>query len=133
MPGMRSGKPGMPGMGRRGMMSGMGRRRAFSPERAERMKLRLGLVKRLQKAAFDPGSAAMIAIGGLKDDVRRKQEDIAEDLETTLAKTKTLGLRNAIRMTLKDIYKKQGQDEKVLQHLRTMLAENDAAIQDKED
>ena len=72
----------------------------------------------------------MIAIGDLKDAVRRKPKEIIEDLETRLKKTKTLGLRNAIRLTLKDLYKAQGADEKVLDHLRTMLAENDAALQE---
>ena len=66
------------------------------------------------------------------DDTRnrsRKPKEVIEDLEAVLTKTKTLGLRNAIRMTLKDLYKGLGEDEKVLEHLRAMLAECDQALQ----
>ena len=94
-----------------------------------RMNMMMEMLERLKHTCFDPTSAGIVAIGGLKDDVRRKPAEIIKDLEDTLGKTKTLGLRNAIRMSLKDIYKAQGEDEKVLQHLRAMLAENDAAIQ----
>lgn len=91
------------------------------------------LLERMSHACFDEVMASMIAIGGLKDDVRRKPEDVAKDLEAQLKSTKTLGLRNAIRMTLKDIYKAQGNDEKVLGLLRATLAECDKAIQEERD
>ena len=64
----------------------------------------------------------------VKDEVRRKQEQVLADLEGQLAKTRTLGLRNAIRLTLKDLYKARGDNEKVLGHLRKMIEENDAAL-----
>lgn len=91
------------------------------------------LLERMSEACFHEVTAAMIAIGGLKDEVRRKPAQITKDLETQLNRTKTLGLRNAIRMTLKDIYKAQGNDEKVLSHLHAMLAENDKALQEERD
>lgn len=97
----------------------------------EQIKPMFELLERMSEACFDEVTAAMIAIGGLKDDVRRKPAQITKDLETQLKSTKTLGLRNAIRMTLKDIYKAQGEDERVLGHLRAMLAENDRALQDR--
>ena len=105
-----------------------GREGRFRPEQIERMELMIGLIKRMQHICFDPATAGMIAIGGLKDDVRRKQEQIVADLEKQLAKTKTLGLRNAIRLTLKDLYKARGDNERVLDHLRKMIEENDAAL-----
>ena len=94
------------------------------------MERMIQLIERLRDTCFDEPNAALIAIGGLKSEVRRKPEAIIDDLEQALDKTKTLGLRNAIRLTLKDIYKAMGEDEKVLDHLRAMLAENDEAIQD---
>ena len=48
-------------------------------------------------------------------------------MESLLTHTKSLGLRNAIRLTLRDLYKQTGQKDKVLQLLRDLLKENDAA------
>ena len=103
----------------------------MGPEVIGRMTSNLGLIEQMKRLCFDPAAAGLVAAGGLKDDVRRKSADVAKDLETQLAKTKTLGLRNAIRLTLREIYKRQDDDEKVLEHLRAMLAENDAALQAK--
>ena len=118
-PGRRESRPGNP------------RPRPMRAEDADRMGKFIGLVGAMKHVCFDPETAGVIAVGALKDDVRRKTADIAKDLEAQLAKTKTLGLRNALRLSLKDIYKKQEDDEKVLGHLRAMLAENDAALQAK--
>ena len=93
------------------------------------MERMMDLLHQMRRTAFDPGMAGMVAIGGLKDDVHRKPAEIIDDLEKQLAKTKSLGLRNALHLMLKDIYKAQAEDEKVLEHLRAMLAENDAALQ----
>lgn len=101
----------------------------MGPDDIGRMTSNLGLIERMKRLCFDPAAAGLVAAGGLRDDVRRKSGDVAKDLETQLAKTKTLGLRNAIRLTLREIYKKQDDDEKVLEQLRAMLAENDAALQ----
>ncbi len=101
------------------------------PEDIGRMTSNLGLIERMKRLCFDPAAAGLVAAGGLRDDVRRKYAETTKDLEAQLAKTKTLGLRNALRLTLRDIYKKQEDDEKVLEHLRAMLAENDAALQAK--
>ena len=75
----------------------------------------------------------MIAAAGLKDDVPRRPEEIIEDLESTLKKTRTLGLRNSIRLILRDLYRDRDEHDKVLDHLHQMLAENDAALQGEED
>ncbi len=49
-----------------------------------------------------------------------------------MAGVKTQGLRNAIRLTLKDIYKRQGENEKVIEHIKALIAENDKALQAEE-
>ena len=102
---------------------------AFTPEMVERMGGYIGLVGRMGDTFFNPRMAALVAIAGLRDDVRRKPDEAIKDLEETLAKTKTLGLRNAIRIMLRDLYKAQNDDAKVLEHLKAMLVENDADIQ----
>jgi len=133
-PEMPEGPPRGPGMegggppyGRGGPMSPMNRLMASSPE-IQQMDTLLQTVMRMRHVAFDPESAGLIAVGGLKDE-RRKPTEVIEDLETLLKETKTLGLRNSIRLTLRDLYRAQKQDDKALEHLRVMLRENDAAIQ----
>lgn len=109
---------------------------AFPPQQAEHMGRMIGLITRMKSLCFDPQAVGVMAIGALKEDVRRKPEDIIKDLETLLTTEtkaigiKTQGLRNAIRLTLKDIYKRQGEDEKVLAHLRALIVENDEALQE---
>jgi len=117
--------PGGPGMGPSMPMTGPGLPPAFM-----QMSAALHVVGRMRDACFDPEIAGVIAIGGLKDDVRRGPKALAEDLEDQLLKTKSLGLRNAIRMELKEIYKRTGDEKKALKNLRAMLAENDKAIQE---
>jgi len=99
----------------------------------EEMDQMLEMVERMTEISFNSEMVAVIAIGGLKDDVRRNPKDVIRDLESVLRKTRTLGLRNAIRMTLKDLYKHTGQEEKLLDTLRAMLHENDEALQGQAD
>ncbi|MHC4718135.1 MAG: hypothetical protein ACYS5V_14275 [Planctomycetota bacterium] len=123
-----------PGARRPGMADpGMGGGRGHAPHVVQQMTMMLHLIERMRDAAFDPETAGIMAVAGMKDDVRRSPREAAEDLEKQLARTKTLGLRNAIRMSLKDIYKRVGEDEKVLQQLRAMLAENDKALQEEDE
>lgn len=89
------------------------------------------LIQRMKQVCFDPETVGVMAVGALNDEVRRKDEDIIKDLEEQLAKVKALGLRNAIRLTLKDLYKRQGKNEKVLEQLKALIAENDKALQAK--
>jgi len=113
-----------------GPMEPMRRLLHSSPE-IQQMDTLLQTVMRMRHVAFEPESAGLIAVGGLKDD-RRKSAEIIEDLEKLLKQTKTLGLRNSIRLTLRDLYRAERQDEKALEHLRVMLRENDDAIQAEE-
>ncbi len=107
------------------------RRLLYSSPEIQQMDTLLQTVMRMRHVAFEPESAGLIAVGGLKDD-RRKSAEIIEDLEKLLKMTKTLGLRNSIRLTLRDLYRAERQDEKALEHLRVMLRENDDAIQAEE-
>jgi len=91
----------------------------------------IAVVTRLRDVAFDPQVAGMVAVGAIKDETGMKPADAVKTLEELLAQTKSLGLRNAIRMSLKDLYKSQGELEKMRQTLLEMVAENDAAIQAK--
>ena len=86
-------------------------------------------VERMKHVCFQPENAAMMAIGGLKEVVPRRPEEVVEDLEATLKRTKTLGLRNAIRLSLRDLYRHLRMHEKALENLHAMLAENDEALQ----
>jgi hypothetical protein len=88
-----------------------------------------GMVGHLTRLCFDSHAAGVMAVGALKDEVRRKPAETVKDLEDQLAKTKSLGLRNALRLTLKDLYKRENDDAKVLEQLRALIAENDAALQ----
>ena len=118
-----------PGAAPGGPPASAGHPPVFRPEQAERMERMMDMLQQFRRTAFDPGMAGMVAIGGLKDDVHRKPAEIINDLENQLTKTKSLGLRNALRLSLKDLYKAQAEDEKVLEHLRAMIAENDAALE----
>ena len=109
-----------------------GRRTGHAPasvEDFERMVATIQVIERMKKTCFEPDVAAMVALGGLRSDVRREPQEVIDDLEKQLTKLKTLGLRNCVRLMLKDLYKMTGKDDKILEHLRAMAAENDAAIQ----
>jgi lipopolysaccharide biosynthesis regulator YciM len=103
----------------------------MAQDEIERTQGMLHLIQRMKLAAFEPDSAAVIAIGALRTDVQRDPKDMIKDFEDLLATTKTLGLRNAIRMTLKDLYRERGDKEKVLETLHAMIKENDVALQEQ--
>ena len=98
------------------------------PERREEMmhfQRMMGMLEQMARVSFDPEAAALMAIGGLRDDVHRKPEEVIEDLHNVLKRTRTLGLRNAIRLSLRDLYRHTDQHDKLLSTLREMIAEND--------
>jgi hypothetical protein len=120
--------------GRMGASRGPGisrwRRPTMGEADAHRLERHIGLIQQMRHTSFDPSTAALIALGALRTDVRReKPEEIIEEFEGLLGKVKTLGLRNSIRMMLKDLYREQDKNEKVREHLRAMVLENDAAVQ----
>ncbi len=90
---------------------GLPHRPSAPGEAAERVEMMLGMVRQIERVCFEPTTAGLIAAGGLKDEVPRRPAEIIDDLEEQLARTKTLGLRNAIRLSLKDLYKVEGKRE----------------------
>ncbi len=103
-------------------------------ERAsEEMELSMHMIGRTAKICFSPEVAAMIAIGALKDQAGRDPREAIEQLEDLLEDTRTLGLRNAIRLNLKDLYQATEQRGKLIRMLREMVSDNDEALSDEED
>lgn len=90
----------------------------------------LGMLKAIGDTAFDPESAALIGIGAINDEFALTPQETAAELEAVLQSTQSLGLRNAIRITLKDIYLKAGDKKKGIEQMRAMIAENDKRMYD---
>ena len=93
--------------------------------RAKETRMQLKLVGDMKKTCFDPNAMGLIALGAISQEIPRPSQEVIEELENLLDKIMTLGLRNAIRLTLKDLYKQTNQPEKTLDLMRSMLAEND--------
>ncbi len=93
--------------------------------RAKETRMQIKLVGDMKKTCFDPNAMGLIALGAISQEIPRPPQEVIEELENLLDKIMTLGLRNAIRLTLKDLYKQTNQPEKTLDLMRSMLAEND--------
>jgi len=96
-------------------------RRRWGSERVEEMGRHIGLVRSMRHICFDPSAAGLLAVSGMAE---ADAKALASQLETV----KNLGLRNAIRMRLAALYRADGQQEKVADNWRAMLAENDEAL-----
>lgn len=92
--------------------------------RAQRTDVKIRMVGSMKQTCLDPAAMALIAVAGLRDEVPRGVDEVIQEFEALLVKIKSLGIRNAIRLGLKDLYKLKGENEKVLHHLRQMLIEN---------
>jgi len=73
-----------------------------------------------EKAAFDPVRAGLLAISALAE-IEAEPEERAEVFEELLSETKELGLRNALRMVLNEIYTDAGATDDVVENLSEML------------
>ena len=109
------------------------RRRTTAPRRGTReiprqIAMMREVITQLGQICSDPAQAGLLALGAIKDDIPREPTEVIEDLEARLKKTRSLPLRNAIRLTLKDLYKQTGQHERAVDHMQLMLAENDQAL-----
>ena len=102
-------------------------------EQLEQMGLMIEMVERLRHICFEPENAAMIAVGALKDDVPRRPQEVVKELEAALKRTRSLGVRNAIRMSLRDLYRHLDMHDQAMENLRRMLAENDEALCEDQD
>jgi hypothetical protein len=113
-------------------LSEMTSKRRPSPQaRARQAGVQIKHIGTMKEACFDPAAMGMIAVVGLRDEVPRDSAQVIPELEQLLKETSSPGLRNAIRLTLKDLYKAQGDNEAVLKHLRAMLVENEQTLQGK--
>ena len=92
------------------------------------LRIHLQMLERMKALTFAPENCAMIAIGAIKDELDLEPRDAIKHLERLLAKTRSLGLRNAVRMSLKELYVQTHQTEKLLDLLMDLIAENDRAI-----
>jgi len=97
------------------------------------MQLHIELLENMKETMFDPESCALIALGAITDDLDIELEQQITLLEQILEDTKSLGLRNAIRTALKDLYLEDERPEEALEILKEIIAENDEAIADWEE
>jgi hypothetical protein len=98
--------------------------------RPEEMRLLMGMVQDMKMICEDGVASSMLAIGSLKDDVTRKPDEVIDDLEDLLKEVTWLPTRNAIRLTLKDLYKQQGEEKKLIKLMKEMVLENNGENKD---
>lgn len=107
-----------------------GTKASYAPAaQARQAEIRVKLVGNMKDTCFDPRAMGIVAVGGLRSEVPEKPEELAKQLEGILPQTKALGLRNAIRLTLKDLYLETGAAAKAQAQLKEMVRENDEALQ----
>jgi len=82
--------------------------------------------------AFDPVAAGLLAVSSLAE-IEAEPDERAEVFEKLLSETKELGLRNALRMVLDEVYTGAGATDEAVKNLSAMLAENDAALAEDSD
>jgi hypothetical protein len=99
----------------------------FQQQRAKETEAQISLVDKMKDTYADPIAAGVVAIGAIKAELQRSGQDVAEGLEKVLDETQAQALRNALHMTLRDLYSQSGNQEKVMDHLTRMLDENDMA------
>ena len=92
------------------------------------LKQELELIELFGEVAFNPEQAAMVAIGTISEELNLQDSEVIKWFEGLLGKAKSLGVRNAIRMSLKDLYQKTQQKDKLKKMLIEMVLENDRAI-----
>lgn len=100
-------------------------RAPISPRaRAQQTDVKIRMVGSMKQTVLDSAAMCLIAAAGLRDEVPRTADEVIKEYEGLLGKTKSLGMRNALRLGLKDLYKLKGDNEKVWHHLRQMFIEN---------
>ena len=96
--------------------------------RAQQTEVKIRMVESMKQTCLDNAAMALIAVAGLRDEVPRSADEVIQELEGLIDKVNSVGIRNALRLALKDLYKLKGDHEKVLHHLRQMLIENDGVL-----
>jgi hypothetical protein len=100
-----------------------------APVRPEQVGEFIGMFHQLAATTFNSEVMGVIGVGALKDE--RKPADAIKDLEEQLKDVKTQGIRNAIHLALKDLYRQTGESDKGLEHIKALISENDKALQAK--
>jgi len=107
-------------------------------ERAEQqvevLHVHMEVLEAMEEFTSNARFCGLLAIGELKGKTGLKPAEATQHLEEVLAKVESRCLRNAICLSLKDLYLKTGQKDKALSLLKHLILENDRAIlEDDED
>ncbi|MBN1556155.1 MAG: tetratricopeptide repeat protein [Phycisphaerae bacterium] len=94
---------------------------------AREMKVRNVMLGNMADTCFNSGVMGIAAVGGLRTETPMEPKDQIQQFEDLLSQTKSLGIRNAIRLTLKDLYIETGNLPKAREHLKKIIEENDEA------
>ncbi|MBN1941763.1 MAG: hypothetical protein JW849_00555 [Phycisphaerae bacterium] len=94
---------------------------------AREVKVRNIMLGDMAETCFDPEIMGIAAVGGLRTETPMEPKDQIQQFEDILSQTTSLGIRNAIRLTLKDLYLETGNIPKAREHLKKIIEENDKA------
>ena len=94
----------------------------------ELMEQNLHTLEIMSRTTFCPKSAAMVSLGALRDEMDMEPNDRIQVFENLLKRTRHLGVRNTIRMSLKDLYLETDQKKKAVMLLMEMVFENDEML-----
>jgi hypothetical protein len=86
---------------------------------------RMKLVSNMESLCANSAYMGIVAIGSLRTELPQKREEIITSLATLLSETRSPALRNAIRLTLKDVYVEMGDTANALLQLKAIIREND--------
>jgi hypothetical protein len=96
-----------------------------APAEARQMQAQVQIVGNLKETCADPEAMGIVAVSELRSAGSKKPAETIAFLQGRLEKTKSLPLRNAIRLALKDLYLEVGDAANVQKQLEAILAEND--------
>lgn len=82
----------------------------------------------MKDTCFDPQAMCVVALGCLRSETKETPAQLGKTLEALLAETKAVGVRNAIRMTLKDLYGQMGRTDMVKVQLEGIIKDNAQAV-----
>jgi hypothetical protein len=92
---------------------------------AREVKVRNRMLENMAETCFDPDIMGVAAVGGLRTEAPMESKDMIREFEEVLSRTKRQGIRNAIHLTLKDLYIETGNLPKAREHLKKIIEEND--------
>jgi hypothetical protein len=104
--------------------------RKLSPSpaaQAKQVKVRGQMLENMAETCFDPEIMGVAAVGGLRTETPIEPQDMIREYEEILSRITRQGIRNAIHLTLKDLYIETGNIPKAREHLKMIIEENDKA------